>query len=214
MRRTWTLALVVGLVAFAAGAAAPASAKSGFYGVQNVRTLSHRDLGRMDKGGVGIVRELLFWGSVEPRRGAFKWGRTDRLVGNLASRGIDLLPMVYGSPRYIARHSNVPPVRSKKQRKLFGQFLSAMVRRYGHGGTYWRGPYRQQHPGKPARPISAWQIWNEPNLEKFFAPHPSVGKYASLVRTAHTAIHGADPRGNVVLAGMSGRGHPSDRKFL
>jgi polysaccharide biosynthesis protein PslG len=217
MRRTWTVALVVALVAFATLGAGTAFARSGFIGVQDVSDkLGHRDLVRMDQGGVGIVRRLLYWPAVEPRRGTFAWRGTDRVVGRLASRGIDLLPMVYGSPRYIARHSNVPPVRSKKKRKIFGQFLSALVKRYGHGGTYWTDPhlYRHQHPGKAARPVVAWQIWNEPNLEKFFAPRPSVGKYARLVRTAHSAIHAADPEAKVVLAGMSGRGHPADRKFL
>jgi hypothetical protein len=41
-----------------------------------------------------------------------------------------------------------------------------------------------------------------------------VNRYATLVRAAHRALRGADPRANVILAGMSGRGHPSDRKFL
>ena len=39
-------------------------------------------------------------------------------------------------------------------------------------------------------------------------------KYATLVKSARRAIHGADHKANVILAGMSGRGHPSDKKFL
>ena len=61
------------------------------------------------------------------------------------------------------------------------------------------------------RPIENWQIWNEPNLEKFFAPRPSVHKYATLVRARARAIHSADHKANVILAGMSGEGIPPTR---
>jgi hypothetical protein len=217
MRRARTLTVVVAVVALAMTCAAPALANRAFFGVHsNAPRVSHRDLSRLDHGGVGTLRRLFYWPSLEPRRGKFAWATMDSVVGNLASRGIELLPVVYGSPRYVAKRPNVPPVGSAKRRKLFRQFLAAAVKRYGHHGTYWTNPtlYRRHHPGKRARPVRAWQIWNEPNLAKFFAPRPSVPQYASLVRSAHAAIHGADRRATVVLAGMSGRGHPSDRKFL
>ena len=62
----------------------------------------------MDQGHVGTVRRLLYWPGVEPRRGQFNWAGLDRIVGGLASKGIAMLPVVYGSPRYIARNPNVP----------------------------------------------------------------------------------------------------------
>jgi hypothetical protein len=217
MRRARTLALVAILVAFATQGAAPALANGGFFGVHDASLgLSHRDLKRMDKGHVGTVRHLMYWPGLEPRSGQFNWVGYDRIVGGLASKGIAVLPVVYGSPAYVARTPNVPPVHGPKKRKAWRKFLAQAVKRYGRGGTYWTAPglYPRQHPGKPALPIRDWQIWNEPNLKKFFAPHPSVPQYASLVRSAHRAIAGADRRANVVLAGMSGRGQPSDKKYL
>jgi hypothetical protein len=220
MRRALTLALLA-VAALAILGAGTASAKRGFFGVHYASgPVTKQDLNRLDQGGVGTVRRLFYWPALEPRKGKFAW-TTDKVIGNLASRGIEMLPFVYGSPRYVAKHPNVPPVKSAKRRRLFRKFLIQAVKRYGKGGTYWtprpgnqRSPYHQQHPGKPNRPITAWQIWNEPNLKKFFAPHPSVPQYATLVRTARGAIHGVDRRANVVLAGMSGRGQPSDKKFL
>ncbi|HEY7150428.1 MAG TPA: glycosyl hydrolase [Solirubrobacterales bacterium] len=217
MRRARTLALVAILVAFATQGAAPALAKGGFYGVHDAsRSLPYRDVKRMDQGGVGTVRRLVYWAGVEPRRGHFNWAGFDRAVGKLASKGIAMLPVIYGSPRYIARTPNVPPTHGPKKRKIWRKFLAQAVKRYGTGGVYWTAPglYHRQHPGKPALPIRDWQIWNEPNLKKFFAPHPSVPQYAALVRNAHRAIASTDRRANVVLAGMSGRGHPSDKKYL
>jgi hypothetical protein len=170
----------------------------------------------MDNGHVGTVRRLMYWPGIEPRRGQFNWRGFDRIVGGLASKGIAILPVVYGSPRYIAQSTNVPPVHSPKRLKTWRKFLAQAVRRYGTGGVYWKAPglYAAQHPGKPALPIRNWQIWNEPNLKKFFQPRPSVPQYARLVRSAHRALASVDRRANLVLAGMSGRGQPSDKKFL
>ena len=99
MHRARTLALVAILVAFATQGAAPALAGGGFYGVHDAATgLSHRDLQRLDQGHVGTVRRLLYWPGVEPRRGQFNWAGLDRVVGGLASKGIAMLPVVYGSP--------------------------------------------------------------------------------------------------------------------
>jgi hypothetical protein len=215
--RAWTAALVVTVVASATLTPAPAEAADPFFGVADVsKNTPRRDLNRLQQGRVGTVRRLLYWGSVEPRPGQFTWGGWDKRVGNLASRGISLLPFVWGSPRYIARHPSVPPVGSARKQRLWRNFLAALANRYGTNGTYWTAPnlYRSQHPGKPPLPIRAWQIWNEPNLKKFFAPGPSVDRYAHLVQSAHRGIQSADPEGKVVLAGMSGRGTPSDRAFL
>ena len=146
----------------------------------------------MDKGNVGTVRKVLYWTRLEVKRGPTPGPATDALVGNLASRGISMLPVVYASPRFVTKQPNIPPVASAHKRKLFRKFLTQAVKRYGKGGTYWTAPklYRKQHPGKRPRPIENWQIWNEPNLAKFFAPHPSVHKYATLVKQRPTR----DPR--------------------
>jgi hypothetical protein len=209
--------LLVTLLTFAAQEVAPATAKSQFYGVHYLSgRLLQRDVGKMDRGGVGVVRRLLLWARVEPRKGKFRWGETDRVVGDLASSGIRLLPFVYGSPGYVAHDLAVPPVGSARKLKLWREFLRAAVNRYGPGGDYWTSPglYPLQHPGKPDVPITEWQIWNEPNLDKFFLPHASVGRYVRLVRNSHRAIEGADPPAEIMLAGLSGRGHPAPAKFL
>ncbi len=200
MRRAWTLSLVVALVALATLGASSATAKQPFYGVHYAAgPISKPDLNRLDQGRVGTVRRMFYWPALQPRKGGKPNWTTDKVVGNLAARGVEVLPFVYGSPRYVAKHPNVPPVKTAKRRKLFRKFMVKLVKRYGKGGGYWTvaagstlSPYHRDHPGKPNRPITAWQIWNEPNLKKFFAPHPSVGQYAKLVRTARGAIHGVD----------------------
>jgi hypothetical protein len=49
-----------------------------------------------------------------------------------------------------------------------------------------------------------WQIWNEQNSMKYFAPKVDVGKYAALLRSAATGIRSVDPSADIVLGGMWG----------
>ncbi len=51
-----------------------------------------------------------------------------------------------------------------------------------------------------------WQIWNEQNSPKYFAPKPKIGLYADILKRAGTAIHGVDPAADVVVGGMWGPG--------
>ncbi len=128
-----------------------------------------------------------------------------------------MLPVVYGSPRYVAKQPNIPPVGSAHKRKLLRKFLAQAVKRYGKGGIYWTAPklYRRQHPGKRPRPIDELADLERAEPRRSSSrPVRRCHKYATLVRSAHRAIHGADHKANVILAGMSGEGHPSDKKFL
>ena len=63
-------------------------------------------------------------------------------------------------------------------------------------------------------PIQSWQIWNEPNLHKYFAPHPSATTYARLLAISRNAIKSRDPQARIVLAGMPGHGDVKAWDFL
>jgi hypothetical protein len=55
-----------------------------------------------------------------------------------------------------------------------------------------------------AHPITTWQIWNEQNSPKYFAPKVNVNSYAKLLKGAGDAIHKAQPGAEVILGGMWG----------
>ncbi len=40
------------------------------------------------------VREDFAWGLIEPRKGQFDWTATDRIVGNLRDRGLNVLGII------------------------------------------------------------------------------------------------------------------------
>ena len=54
---------------------------------------------------------------------------------------------------------------------------------------YWSGRYHQDF-GENATPlpIKSWQIWNEPNLKKYWVPYPDPRKYGTLLQLSHQAI--------------------------
>jgi hypothetical protein len=74
------------------------------------------------------------------------------------------------------------------------------VARFGPRGSLWA-----EHPEVAARPIRAWQIWNEPNLTRYWTPPRGQGfarSYVKLLRAAHRALRAADPGARTILAGL------------
>ncbi len=80
----------------------------------------------------------------------------------------------------------------------YGNFLKALVGRYGPAGSFWR-----QNPGIPRHPIRLWCVWNEPNFLYNWGPQPFERHYVALLKVAHTAVKRADPGAKVVLAGVA-----------
>jgi hypothetical protein len=203
--------LIAGLLAAAAivlpAGSAAAKVPTDFWGVSLLgENLDSGDLARMHKGNVTNARFTFFWQKIEPNRGSYLWGPTDKLVGDLASRGIESLPTVYGTPSWAAKSDATAPVRSRKQRRGWKTFLEALVARYGPGGDYWTDPslYPLQHPASPPVPLRSWQVWNEPTIPSYYKPKPSVKGYTKLLRISHKAIKTGDPSAKVILAGLFG----------
>lgn len=189
-----TAALALGVTASASG-----SGHRGFYGLYySHQRGEHKDYRRLAKSNVKTVRWTVPWSNVNSSSThCCNWALPDEVIGSLANRGIKVLPVIYGSPSWVANPRTKPPLGSEQARQAWKDFLAQFVRRYGPGGSFWT-------PGKRAEPVDAVQIWNEPNLPAYFTPHPSPGKYATLLSLAHDAIKGANPSVKVVIAGMPG----------
>ncbi|HEY7150802.1 MAG TPA: glycosyl hydrolase [Solirubrobacterales bacterium] len=198
--------------------AAANAARSEFFGVVQGQfaakgQLDGRDLKGMASKGVHTNRFELGWKSVVPRQGAYNWSPSDRFIGALARRGIRAVPFVWGTPRWVAKNPGQPPIDSAAHVRSWKNFLKVAVDRYGPGGSYWSHGYRQRYgAGATPLPIHSWQVWNEPNLKKFFNPEGSdsqtVHQYARLLRISHDAIKSRDQSAQIVLAGNPG--YPPD----
>jgi polysaccharide biosynthesis protein PslG len=205
---------VLGLPLFARSAAA--AVRSEFFGIVQTATLDNQDIqGMAQDADIRTNRFVLKWGWVEPDQGVYRWGPMDQFVGSLAWLRIRTVPSVWGNPDWVAGSSSTPPIGGAVAEQAWRNFLKALVARYGAGGTYWGTPYHQQFGASAqAMPIQSWQIWNEPNLQKFFAPAPSPGKYGRLLQISHDAIKGTNPGAQIILAGMPGNGDIKAWDFL
>ena len=188
-----------------------ASAKGDFFGLDyTFNELHSRDPGKLAKSGARTVRWRFSWPRIERTSGNFDWSGVDRFVGGMAAKGIGVLPVLDGSPKWVAKSAVTPPVGSPQARAAWKRFAREAVKRYGPHGSFWALKYKTQHPAKRALPIRTWQIWNEPNLKSHFHPHPSPRRYAKLLKLSHGAIKGADRHAKVLFAGMPGYSNDID----
>jgi hypothetical protein len=166
---------------------------------------------------VRTERISIAWPSVQPRKGVYDWVSVDSRIAPLAANGIRPLVSLYGAPAWAtgSNYAGTPPVKGKAKR-AFKRFVKKAVRRYKKRGVFWRA-----HPGLRKKPVKAWQIWNEPNLPKYFARKNTAPlklvknapkRYAKLVKAADQAINKADKHAKTILAGLSG--NPKKKKYL
>src|SRR5689334_11709416 len=203
----------VAVAVFALLLVAPSAGANGssFFGLNyTFREMRGKDVRKLSRSGAGTVRWSFFWARLEHFSGRFNWDSSDRVVGDLASKGIRLLPILYGTPSWVAKSPDKAPIGSHEARDAWREFLTAAVNRYGPNGSYWAGPYQAEHPGKAPLPIKTWQIWNEPNLKSHWAPRPSPGGYAKLLEISDATIKGADSSAKVMFAGMPGYSNDVD----
>ena len=204
---------------------APPPIPKDFLGVLSGPTpFDSTDAAQIARTKIRTVRISLQWYRVQPRPGAFHW-TTDTMVGRLAAKGISVLPTLSGTPSWIADKTTTAPVANTAAKVGWQAFVTATVRRYGPGGTFWAsGPTGGKSPfhtlcgcNAPPIPITAWQIWNEPNLQHYFTPRPSPNAYGKLVKASRLAIQAVDSEAKVVLAGLSDNGesrNPGAAPFL
>jgi hypothetical protein len=226
-------ALATGLLACAPAVAHPRVPPS-FLGVNYAfyPYVSQREAAQMASGGVGTVRFGLEWFHVERQQGKYDWSDSDKTIGNLASHGIKSIPVLFGTPYWATQNSIAPPPidlpilfphangtayppnDTATGATGWSNFVRAAARRYGPGGSFWRGPYRRQHRSAAPVPVRTWQVWNEPNIGYYFWPQPSVPKYAGLVELTHSAVTRVDPGATLALGGLPCRAEFSCTKYL
>ncbi len=210
MLRAWTAALAATMI-FAVFASAAQALPASFWGATPQSSLTSEQFQRVGRGGVETVRIPIGWAAVQPsNNGQFDWSGFDNQIEEAAKAGIRVLPFLSGAPEWAVPGKVVSgtggtlkaPARlpvSGAGRTGWVSFLTAAVARYGPTGSFW-----SEHPGVPATPIRAWQIWNEPNF-KYFIAKPNPAEYGKLVKVSYSALRAADPAAQVVLAGLFSR---------
>jgi hypothetical protein len=158
-----------------------------FHGAWPEYTDADRDavLDKLVDAGLRWVRIDLRWRSFEEKGpGELDEAyaeRADKVVDAARRRGLEVLVTLLNTPAWAngGRPSAVPPVHTAD----FARFASCAA---GH----FRGR------------VAAWEVWNEPNHESFWAG-ADAGRYAALLAAAYPALKAGDPDATVVAGGVS-----------
>jgi hypothetical protein len=155
---------------------------------------------RLAGSGAESVRTAFYWPSAKREAAAPPdLSAYDAVVLAAARRNVGVLPIVTGTPGWAALtpgDETSPP----RDPALYAGFLKTLVARYGPQGSLWA-----EHPDVRRRPIRDWQIWNEPNLTRYWTPPRGQGfarGYVRLLAAADRALAEADPGARAILAGL------------
>ena len=142
-----------------------------------------RDLRGMRKVGARRIRIDLSWARVQPSKGTYDWTDTDRVFKAARAEGLKILALLSYEPGW-ARRYDADGARRPVNPKAFARFANRAARRY-------------------APMVEAWEIWNEPNLERFWPSGPSASAYAALVDAVAPVLQKRDPSATVVAGALS-----------
>lgn len=141
--------------------------------------------------GMSWVRVDFDWPSIESRKGTFDWSSTDRVVNAANSRGLQILALPTYSPNWatsVPGNTHAGPTSPAD----YATFVAKATARYAPLG------------------VKAWEIWNEPNLNNFWAPKPNPAAYTALLKAAYPAIKAVDPTATVLAGALSPATDPAD----
>jgi hypothetical protein len=204
MHRLVLLALVCALVLPASAAAARREVPRGWLGVVVDGPMTDPAFGQatgewdsLASSGAESVRAAVRWNQIQPTSAAdLNFATTDPIFLAAAQRGLDVLPVVQGTPDWAAK-TPLDPGSPPRDNADFARFLTALVTRYGPNGSLW-----VSHPEVTPQPVRSWQIWNEPNLTRYWNVAPWATSYVALLKRADQALKAADPGSKTVLAGL------------
>ncbi len=159
-----------------------------------------RTLREIQSTGARLIRQTFDWAGIERRPGRFRFGPYDSYMAALAARRFRVLPILFNPPSF---RSSAP--RTGRQRGTYpprrpadmGAFAAVLVRRYGPRGSFWT-----KRPDLPQYPITSWQVWNEPNLARYWPSGPNAREYVRLLSAVNDAIKDVDPQAETVSAGI------------
>ncbi len=187
--------------------AAPASARSvprGWLGAQADGPLTElgnpfgSEFDLMRSSGVEAVRTAFDWRAAQPdQSGPIDFAPMDAVVAAAAQRGLPVLPVVHRTPSWAAAHPSKGAASTPRGTAAYTAFLRALVGRYGPNGSLWA-----EQPSLPRTPIRDWQIWNEPNLTRYWSAQPFAKSYVKLLKASRRALRAADPGSRTILAGL------------
>lgn len=136
-------------------------------------------VGEMSEMGAEWIRLGVIWRDIEPTQGNFRWEAMDDRLRLAEEAGLRPLLLIHTTPPWVEN---------------FGVIGSGATEEYARFSGQVAERYHEQADG--------YEIWNEPNLVRFW-PDPSPESYAEVLASTAPLIRQNDPDAEIVAAGLA-----------
>ena len=119
-----------------------------FFGVAPEGLQSRADYARMKAGGMGTVRIVIQWSTVEgSEKGVYDWSSVDQVMTELAVAGLEPIATVFGTPDASTPTTSSTRRRTTRRLRRLDGLPEAAAERYGDGWGFLGGvrPRRPRH---------------------------------------------------------------------
>lgn len=148
------------------------------------------------------IKQTFAWRDIEPNQDEWHFGPGDRIMNEIEGRGLHMIARLSDAPSWAFQNhldannldaDALPFVDSPPDNVVdYADYCHTVATRY-------RGR------------IAAYQVWNEPNLEREWGGlTPNAGDYVELLRACSDAIREADPDAVIISAGLAPTGRHDD----
>ena len=172
---------------------------SGSYWGIHAGMMTENVLEKASELGVKWIRLQANWEEIEKEKGVYDWQRTDDAFAAVLRLGITPFVTIgngnrlysgtgnYADPKLAAIYgaSPAPPVGSPGETQAWLNFVENVIKRYKDKITYW-------------------EIWNEPNFQRFWGAPPSGGDYGKLVEVTAGKIRSIQPKAKIIAGATAG----------
>jgi hypothetical protein len=136
--------------------------------------------------GFNWVKQRFEWRNIEGKnKGQWEWNEPDRIVGAIGAHGLKVIARVDNQPQWATSNVVWPATSPPDRLTDWTDYLTALASRY-------KGQ------------IQAYEIWNEPNLDREWGGQPpDPAAYTRMLKASYAAIKAADPQAIVATAGLS-----------
>ena len=137
----------------------------------------------MDEARAGWVRCNFAWCDLESVPGVWNLDGTDRVVDKAGEHGMKILGILGSSPSWANGDNpwNYPPTDMDAWRN----YVQTVCARYQGG-------------------VSAWEVWNEEDIDVFWGSGPDPVAYTALLQATSEEIRAVDPGATIVMGGLAG----------
>lgn len=169
------------------------------YGIQAFLWWDHgfagRDMDWIQRMVFSHVKQTFSWEDIQPEREVWSIDRADALLAELERRNLKVVARLSDAPEWAH-----PAIGA---RKLGNGFVDAPPDNLDDFARFC-GVLADRYKGR----ISAYQIWNEPNLSREWGDRPpDAAGYVALLKACSQAIRAADPAAILISAGLAPTGN-------